>query len=115
MTVPPLIYAFWLDSFIVVFLTPIVIIRHRWSGIVEEWKTFRVEILISGFFMRFGYILVLITMALTQVSYILSIRQLSVIVGTALGITLLREEYGKIRLLGSIIICIGVLILVLIT
>jgi drug/metabolite transporter (DMT)-like permease len=61
--------------------------------------------------MRFGYVLVLVAMSLVQVSYILALRQLSVILGVAAGVLLLRERYGRMRLLSSAIMFVGVYIL----
>ena len=61
--------------------------------------------------MRFGYVLVLIAMSLVQVSYILALRQLSVVLGVVLGVQLLKEKYGRMRLISSIIIISGIIIL----
>ena len=67
--------------------------------------------IVAGFLARFGYILVLVAMSLAQVSYILALRQLSVVLGAAAGVFLLKEEYGRVRVLSSIIIFLGVYIL----
>ncbi|MCD6263910.1 EamA family transporter, partial [Candidatus Bathyarchaeota archaeon] len=109
--VDPLQYAFWLDFFIAAFLTPVVLLRRGWSATVSEWRRSSLRVLVSGFLMRFGYVLVLLAMSLTQVSYILAVRQLSVVIGATLGVGLLGEKYGGVRLLGSLIIFMGVLIL----
>ncbi|MFQ6077204.1 MAG: EamA family transporter, partial [Candidatus Bathyarchaeia archaeon] len=109
--VEPLAYAFWLDVFVVAFLTPVVLLRRGWGLVAAEWRGFGFRVVVSGFLMRFGYVLVLVAMGLTQVSYILSVRQLSVVIGVALGVGLLGEKYGRVRLLSSIIIFTGVLIL----
>jgi uncharacterized membrane protein len=113
--IPPVTYALWLDIFITLFLTPIVLIRQGWEAIFDEFRNFGVYMIGGGFLMRQGYILVLIAMSLTQVSYILSIRQISIVIGVVLGVHFFGEKYGKIRLLGSSIIFIGILILGLMT
>lgn len=109
--VAPLAYAFWLDVFIIAFLTPVVVWKWGWGAVAAEWRGSSVKVVISGFLMRFGYILVLLAMALAQVSYILAVRQLSIVLGVVFGVGLLGERYGKVRLLSSIIIFTGVLIL----
>ena len=109
--VTPLVYAFWLDVFVIVFLTPVVLWRRGWTAIMTEWRGSSLRVLVSGFLMRFGYVLVLVAMSLTQVSYILALRQLSVVLGVVFGVGLLGERYGRVRLLSSIIIFAGVLIL----
>jgi drug/metabolite transporter (DMT)-like permease len=110
-TVDPILYAFWMDAFIVVFMTPIILWRHGWSGIREDWEKSKVRAVVAGFLARFGYILVLVAMSLIQVSYILALRQISVVLGTAAGVLFLKERYGRMRLLGSAIMFLGVYIL----
>lgn len=110
-TVGPFVYAFWLDFFILLFMTPVVIWRRGWRMVAGEWKASNVRLIVAGFLARFGYILVLVAMSLAQVSYILALRQLSVVLGAAAGVFLLKEEYGRIRVLSSIIIFLGVYIL----
>lgn len=109
--VSPLTYAFWLDVFVVAFLTPVVLWRRRWGLAAAEWRGNNLQILVSGFLMRFGYVLVLVAMSLAQVSYILALRQLSVVIGVALGVGFLGEKYGRIRLFSSVVIFTGILIL----
>ena len=109
--VAPLAYAFWLDVFVIVFLTPVVLWRRGWAAVAAEGRGSSLRVLVSGFLMRSGYVLVLVAMSLTQVSYILALRQLSVVLGVVFGVGLLGERYGRVRLLSSIIIFAGVLIL----
>lgn len=109
--VTPMAYSFWLDVFIAAFFTPVVLGRRGWEAVYAEWRRNRLQVLFSGFLMRFGYVLVLLAMALAQVSYILALRQLSVVLGVVFGVGLLGESYGRVRLLSSIIIFAGVLIL----
>jgi len=107
----PLQYAFWLDIFVTLCLTPIVFkIRSR-TAISMTWRQENTRILFAGFLMRFGYVLILITMTLTQVSYILGIRQVSVVLGVLIGVTFLGEPYGKMRFLASMFIFVGVIVL----
>jgi len=107
----PVIYAFWLDIFVFIFLTPLVVWRSGVSNLITEWRRSRSQVIVSGFLMRFGYVLVLIAMSLIQVSYILALRQLSVVIGVVLGVQLLKEKYGRMRLISSIIIISGIIIL----
>jgi drug/metabolite transporter (DMT)-like permease len=109
--VNPLIYAFWLEAFILLPMTPVVLHRRGWSTIAREWRESRIQATVAGFLMRFGYVLVLVAMSLMQVSYILALRQLSVVLGAAAGVFLLKERYGRVRLLSSVIMFIGVYIL----
>jgi uncharacterized membrane protein len=109
--VDPLLYAFWLEPFILLFITPVVIWRNGFKSIAAEWKTSKINVSVSGFLMRAGYVLVLIAMSLTQVSYVLALRQLSVVLGALAGVLLLKEDYGRVRVFSSLIIFAGVYVL----
>lgn len=110
-TIHPVQYSFWLGLFTSAMLTPATLMSRGWDPIVREWRGSKLRTLIAGFLMRGGYLLVLVAMSLAQVSYVLALRQVSVVLGAALGLLLLKEKYGRARLLGSVIIFAGVYIL----
>ena len=110
-TVDPIAYALWLEAFILPMLTVAILWRRGKDAIIQEWRNSRVNATAGGFLMRFGYILVLIAMSRVQVSYILALRQISVVLGAAAGVLLLKEKYGRVRLVSSTIIFLGVYIL----
>ncbi|MBS7635160.1 EamA family transporter [Candidatus Bathyarchaeota archaeon] len=114
MIVGPFLYSFWLDLFIIALLTPMVLWNGGLGILVSEWRSRGPRIIFSGFLMRVGYLLVLVAMGMAQVSYILSVRQLSIVIGAALGVGLLGEEHGWVRLIASMIIFSGIFILGLI-
>ena len=109
--VDPLLYSFWLEVSVTIFLVPIQLVRGI-DTIAREWKTGWKRISISGFLMRGGYILILIAMNLAPVAYILAIRQFSVVIGALLGVFFLKEGYGRQRVVGALIVFIGVYFLV---
>jgi drug/metabolite transporter (DMT)-like permease len=109
--VDPFLYAFWLEFFIAGLLGFVILRRRSWEGIVAEWRRSKVQAIVGGFLMRFGYVLVLFAMSMVQVSYVLALRQISVVLGAAAGVILLKESYGRVRVLSSIIMFTGVYIL----
>lgn len=110
-TVDSFVYAFWLDFFILLFMTPVVMWRRGWERVSMEWESSKAQAIVAGFLARFGYVLVLVAMSIAQISYILAMRQLSVVIGAATGVILLKEEYGQVRLLSSVIIFVGIYII----
>jgi drug/metabolite transporter (DMT)-like permease len=92
-------------------LTAVILWRQGKDAILQEWRKSRVNATTGGFLMRFGYVLVLIAMSRVQVSYVLALRQFSVVLGAAAGVLLLHEKYGRVRLVSSTIIFFGVYIL----
>jgi uncharacterized membrane protein len=109
--VDPLLYSFWLGPVITVMMSAVIFHRKGFQSLRKAAHENNIRIIASGFLMKGGYLLVLIALSLAEVSYILSIRQLSVVIGTILGLKLLKEEQPRIRILGSLIIFIGVYIL----
>lgn len=109
--VDPILYAFWLGFIITGMMTIVFVTRRGVRVLGEELKGSILRLSIAGFLMKGGYMLVLVAMSLAQVSYILALRQVSVVLGAVLGIILLKERYGKIRILSSLVIFIGVYVL----
>ncbi|MFC1803099.1 EamA family transporter [Thermoproteota archaeon] len=110
-SVDPLLYAFWLGFFITGMLTITTLYRKGIKKLKTELKGSITKITLAGVLMKGGYIMVLYSMSLAQVSYILAIRQISIVLGALIGVLFLKEKYGKIRIIGSIIIFLGVYIL----
>jgi uncharacterized membrane protein len=110
-TVEPLLYSFWLGFFITGMLSATTIYRRGLKPLRAELDGSVTRITLAGVLMKGGYLMILYAMSLAQVSYILSLRQISVVFGSFLGIVLLNEKYGRVRLIGSVIIFFGVYIL----
>lgn len=109
--VDPLLYSFWL-GFIITGMLSIVIVRRRGVGTIKkELRGSMLRVSVAGVLMKGGYMLVLVAMSLAQVSYILALRQVSVVLGAALGVVFLKERYGGVRIVGSVIIFLGVYLL----
>jgi len=110
-TVEPLLYSFWLGFFVTGMLTVAIVYRRGFKLIRDEVKEGILSITISGVLMKGGYMMVLYAMSLAQVSYILALRQISVVLGALMGVIFLGEKYGRVRIIGSVIIFFGVYIL----
>jgi len=109
--VAPLRYAFWMIVFNTSFLATVAILRRGTGGLAAEARRNLPRAAAAGFLMTGGYILVLLAMSMTQVSYTLALRQASVVLGTLMGVTILGEQHRWIRVASSAIIFTGVYIL----
>ena len=108
--IDPIRYNFWLEIFLTLMLTPFTL--KGGAGVAAgTWRNQGFRALVSGILMRGGYILVLVAMTMAPVSYILAIRQVSIVMGALLGVAILKDRYGRMRLLSSSIIFVGVYIL----
>ena len=60
-----------------------------------------------------SYVLVLLALTMAPVSYVAAAREVSVVLAALLGALVLHEGYGRQRLLGSVAIAAGLMLLVL--
>jgi uncharacterized membrane protein len=61
----------------------------------------------SGIISIVGYTLILVAFTIERVSYIVSLRQTSIVFAVLMGSHLLKEKHGGIRLTGALIIFAG--------
>jgi drug/metabolite transporter (DMT)-like permease len=109
-SVRPFTYVFLLFVIMVVLYSVYILATRGGRAIGQEWQSNRGSVLLGGLFGT-SYVLVLLAMATSPVSYVISARQASVVVGTVLGVWLLKERYGAIRIASSLLICAGVVMI----
>lgn len=103
----PVLFAFFHLFFGMCYYTPYIIIFKDASQIRKEWRSGPGRIILSGVIGIAGYALILVAFTIERVSYIVSLRQISVVFAVLMGSYFLREKYGAIRLAGAVIIFIG--------
>lgn len=96
-----------------VFMTPVVLWRRDTRRLVAVWRRRWGSAILGGLLSITAYLLVLIAMRLTQVSYIAALRESSVVLAALLGWRVLREPYGGRRILASAVVALGLVLLVL--
>jgi len=109
-TVDPLLYSFWLGFSVTGMMTIVTLKRKGFKAIRDEFSS-PLKVSFAGLLMRGGYMLVLYAMSIAPVSYILALRQISVVLGALMGVAFLGESYGRVRIMGSVVIFVGVFIL----
>ncbi len=81
----PLVYVYSIFLLTVVFLTPLVLLRHR-AAFVQEWRVNLRSILLGGILSLGTYFIVLAALRLSDVSYVVPLREVSILFGTLLGV-----------------------------
>ncbi|MEX0806402.1 MAG: DMT family transporter [Candidatus Binatia bacterium] len=107
--VPPLILDWGANLGRTILLTPLAL-RYRketWA----EWRGHRLEAIGIAVLAPLSYILVLTAMQFTPVSYVAPAREISILIGTAMGTRLLAESGGHRRLVAASAMVLGVLAL----
>ncbi len=107
---PPL-YAYLLFLGVTIGLVPLLFPRRQL--VRAEWNAHRGAILVVGALSPIAYGLVLLAFSLAPVSYVAAAREVSVVVGAFLGVVVLHEPHGPHRIVGSILIVGGLVLLVL--
>ena len=109
--VPPFTYIYVVFLIVLLGFTPYILLSGRKASIVAEWRANKVGILFSGIVALLTYYLVLLAMQLSHVSYVGSVREMSIVLGALAGSVWLGEEYGQIRTLASGLVFLGVLLI----
>jgi drug/metabolite transporter (DMT)-like permease len=107
----PLPYLYLTFILLVLGLAPLVLLRHR-PGLDLALSDRRTMALgAAGIFGT--YALVLLAMRLAPVSYVVPMRELSIVVGAVIGWRFLGETLGPHRLAGALLVAAGVLAIAL--
>jgi drug/metabolite transporter (DMT)-like permease len=92
----------------VIVLAPYMIRYHGMGAARTEGRRNLKIIPIAGLLMFCAYGLVLLAMQFTQVSYVIPAREIGIVFGVILGAILLKESFGRGRIIGSCLIAFGV-------
>lgn len=106
--VPPAWYAYFTIPMAALLLTPFALRRAR---PVAEWSENPGPIVIVSVLMTTGYLLVLYALRFAPVSYVAPVREVAIVFGTILGVVVLGEPHGRQRIVGALLIVIGVVLL----
>lgn len=107
--IPPLLLDWGSSLLRFALLTPVA--AARWQDVQVHWRAHRLETLAVAAMAPLAYIMVLTALVFTPVSYVAPAREVSIVIGTAMGTRLLAEGEGRRRLLGALAIVAGVLAL----
>ena len=91
--------------------TPYIASRYGWSSFGDMWKKNKGYLLISGVLGLVAYMLALFAYTIAPLSYSGAIREVSAVIGAFLGWRFLKEELGGVRVIGSVIVFAGVLVI----
>jgi drug/metabolite transporter (DMT)-like permease len=102
----PIVYYWGTNVAEAALLTPFVL--HRGADLRRTWGAYRRQALGVAVLSPLAYILVLFALARAPVSYVAPARELSILAGAVLGVTVLSEGDTRRRLLAAVAICAGI-------
>jgi uncharacterized membrane protein len=106
----PVLYLWFINLWMATF-TGLYLILRREVSFLKIWKESKKEILIIAILQNIAYLLVLMALQTSKVSYVVAFRQVGALFGAGMGIFLLKESYWKTRITGALILTLGLLMI----
>ena len=103
----PILFAFFHLFFGMCYYTPYIVFTKTAVERKKEWHSGPGRIILSGVIGIVGYALILVAFTIERVSYIVSLRQISIVFAVLMGGHFLKEKHRGIRLTGALIIFVG--------
>jgi uncharacterized membrane protein len=111
-TINPISFVYLGYLFSIVFYSSIFLFNKQFfKDIKDQFKKYKKWIIRIGILDIFGYFLILIVLMRNKLSYIFALRQMSIIFVVFFGSKMLNEKNRTTRLISSIIIIIGILLI----
>ena len=106
----PVFYLWLSNLFMAVYMSLYLLLRKE-ASLIRVWQESKKGILIVTVLLNTAYLLVLIAMQTSKVSYVTAFRQVGALFGAGMGILFLKESGWKTRLSGALIITIGLVLI----
>jgi drug/metabolite transporter (DMT)-like permease len=103
----PILFAFLHLFCGMCYYTPYIVLTKNRDLIKKEWNAGLTRIMLAGVMGIAGYTLILIAFTIERVSYIVALRQISIVFAVLMGSYILKEKHGAARLAGAVIIFMG--------
>ena len=111
--VTPFLYMYLMSVGVTVGWAPYIFRSYGTAQVRMEWQLNRTSIFAVALLLFLAYGLVLSALQFSQISYIWPSREVGIVVGVTLGALVLKEPFGQGRILGSLLIVVGLAFLVL--
>ncbi len=107
--VPPLLYV--TGAFLGPAITMSWLLRRRVKELIGTWRVHPVTMGAGAVLSPLAYSLALVALSIAQVSQVAPLREVGVVIGTVLGIIVLREQSPVPRIGGATVIALGAIVL----
>lgn len=108
--VHPVVYVYAIFLLATIGMAPIVLAQRK-AAVLHEWRTNRIAVLIGGVLPIGTYLVVLLAMRLAAVSYVVPLRETSIVFSALLGVLVLNEHLTRLRAAASASIALGVVLI----
>jgi uncharacterized membrane protein len=101
------VFYLWLINVSMAIFTSFYMALWKEVSLWKVWNESKKEILIVSLLQNAAYLLVLMAMTMSKVSYVVAFRQGGAIFGAIMGVVFLKEKDWKTRLTGVVILTLG--------
>jgi drug/metabolite transporter (DMT)-like permease len=108
---PVLPYGLMMFTLMPIVTTPYLARLYGWGQFAGMWRENRGYLLLGGLLGLVAYMLALFAYTFAPLSYSGAIREVSAVIGAFLGWRFLKEEMGGVRVVGSAIVFVGVMVI----
>ena len=111
--VSPFLYMYLLVVGVGVLLAPYIFRTYPAGLVWRTWTQHWWAILVAGIMSYMAYACVLTAFTLSPVGYVVPAREVSIVVTVIAGVVILKEPFGRGRLIGSCLIVLGLFLIAL--
>jgi drug/metabolite transporter (DMT)-like permease len=108
---PALSYGLSLFMLMPVFTTPLIVRHYGWEHSIKAFTDQPARLILVGILAVIAYLSALFAYSIAPVNYSEAIREVSVVMGAFAGWYFLGEKMGKIRILGAVVIFLGIVMI----
>jgi drug/metabolite transporter (DMT)-like permease len=109
--VQPFLYMYLMTLGCALGLAPYILRNRGLASVRREWRLNALPILAAGLLTFTAYGLVLTAFSHSRVSYVAPAREVGIVIGVLMGVLILKEPFGRGRLLGSSFIVLGLILI----
>lgn len=109
----PFVYFYAYTALTGIVYAAFILIKHPFDRIKTEWVRCKASIIQVGFFNTFTYMLVLFSLQTGKASYVIALRQLSIVFGVLIGWKVLQEVFPWPKKFGVTVLLAGCLLIAL--
>jgi uncharacterized membrane protein len=84
---------------------------RKGNSFLKVWQDSKKEILIIAVLQNLAYLLILMALQMSKVSYVVAFRQVGALFGAGMGILFLKESHWKTRMAGAFILTLGLVLI----
>ena len=109
--VQPFLYMYLMTIGSAVGLAPYILRKRGLAAVRKAFALISGALAVAGILTFLAYGLVLTAMSFSRVSYVAPAREVGIVIGVLLGVFILKEPFGVGRLLGSVLIVLGLILI----